>query len=62
MSVFKSDGKTYDDSGRLVRRIHVNLLTNQPGPLLAVTENMIFDNNFDHVLDNNLDPIYTKQN
>ena len=61
MSVFKADEKTYDDSGRLVRRIHVNLLTNQLGLLTAVTENTVFSNNFDHILDNNLNPIYTKQ-
>lgn len=61
MSVFAADGKTYDDSGRLVRRIHVNLLTSQLGFLIAVTENSVFSNNFDHVLDNSLDPIYTKQ-
>lgn len=59
MSVFAADGKTYDNRGRLARHIH--LLTIQPGLLTAVTENTIFSNSFDHVLDNNLDPIYTKQ-
>ena len=59
MSIFESDEKTYDDRGRLARNIH--LLTNQPGLVTAVTENTVFSNSFDHVLDNNLDPIYTKQ-
>lgn len=64
MSIFKSDGKTYDDRGRLFRHFHPSLteeLTNQTGPLIAVTENFIFNNNLDHVVDNNLNPVYDNQ-
>lgn len=62
MSVFKSDGKTYDDRGRLFRQLHPSLteeLTNQTGPLVAVTENLIYNIALDHVLNLSLDPIYT---
>jgi len=61
MSVFTAAGTTYDDAGRLVRDIHVNLLTNQPGLLTAVTENVVCDNNLNTILNNNLNPIYTKK-
>ena len=62
MSIFKSDGKTYDDRGRLFRQLHPNLteeLTNQTGPLIAVTENRIYTIALDHVFNLSLDPIYT---
>lgn len=62
MSVFASDGKTYDDHGRLVRHFHPSLteeLISQTGPLIAVTENRIFTIAFDHVFNTSLDPIYT---
>lgn len=61
MSVFASDGKTYDDRGGLIKHVHLKLLTIQPGLVTAVTENTVFTSSFDHVLDNNLDPVYTKQ-
>ena len=61
MSIFAANGKTYDDRGRLLRHRHINLLTNQPGLLTAVTENIIIDNNFDHIFDNNFDPVYGQQ-
>ena len=61
MSIFAAKGKTYDRRGRLIRHTHINLLTNQPGLLTAVTENIIIDNNFDHIFDNYFDPIYENQ-
>ncbi len=62
MSVFKSDGKTYDDRGRLFRRFHPSLteeLTDQTGPLIAVTENRIYTIALDQILNTLFDPIYT---
>ena len=62
MSVFKSDGKTYDERGRLFRHTHPNLteeLTNQTGPLIVVTENLIYTIALDHIFNASLDPIYT---
>ena len=62
MSVFKSDGKTYDDRGRLVRQLHPSLteeLIVQTGPLIAVTENRIYTIALDHVFNTSLDPVYT---
>ena len=62
MSIFKSDGKTYDDRGRLFRQLHPGLadeLTSQTGPLIAVTENRIYTIALDHVFNTSLDPIYT---
>ena len=62
MSVFKSDGKTYDVRGRLVRQFNPSLteeLISQTGPLIAVTENRIYTIALDHVFNTSLDPIYT---
>ena len=62
MSVFKSDDKTYDERGRLLRHLHPSLteeLTSQTGPLIAVTENRIYTIALDHVFNISLDPIYT---
>ncbi len=62
MSVFKSDGKTYDERGRLFRQLHPSLteeLISQTGPLIAVTENRIYTIALDHVFNTSLDPIYT---
>lgn len=62
MSVFKADGKTYDERGRLFRHFHPSLteeLTSQTGPLIAVTENLIYTIALEHVFNTSLDPIYT---
>ena len=62
MSVFQSDGKTYDERGRLFRHFNPSLteeLTDQTGPLIAVTENRIYTIALDHVFNISLDPIYT---
>jgi len=62
MSIFKSDGKTYDDRGRLFRHFHPSLteeLTNQTGPLIVVTENLIYTIALDHIFNTSFDPIYT---
>ena len=57
MSVHAADGKTYDERGRLVRHTHHSLISKSPD-LFVITENTIYDNSLDHVVDNNFNPVY----